>query len=304
MSLTVAQVYSARFGSKLPLPRSVQDNIAKLRITAVAYKSFRPSPKNNSYRVRFEQPKHVSENWREKVLVKYVSRIKDKGDPDYIEVFAILNKVSPTTLKNLSEQAIEIIKKRDEEFRLRVSTLLFDKAISDQMFAGLLADCAVHLNNAFPEIAEDFASQSKMFTTLYDINTTLVYPMSTEPDFDNKVVHWMTQKNKRRGYAKFLTQLFVRNLITEDIMISSIRDVLVELETTAKQEKCEQTEENTTQYVDFLFESAKVLPKNAKDLKKMISNTLTPFLAIPRTELLNLCMRSRFRLEDTLKCVQ
>jgi hypothetical protein len=304
MSLTVAQVYSARFGTKLPLPRSVQDNIAKLRITPVAYKPFRPPPKHNSYRPRVEQPKPVPENWREKVLVKYVSRLKDKGDPDYLEVFAILNKISASTLKNLSEQAIEIIKKRDQEFRLRVSTLLFDKAISEQMFAGLLADCAVLLNNAFPEMSEDFVSQAKMFTKLYDINTTLVYPASTEPDFADKVVHWMTQKNKRRCYAKFLTQLFVRNLITEDIMITSIQDVIVELEVTARQEKCEQTEENTTQYVDFLYESSKVLPKTAKDLKQLISTTITPILAIPRAEVPNLCMRSRFRLEDTLKCVQ
>jgi hypothetical protein len=304
MSLTVAQVYSARFGSKLPLPRSVQDNIAKLRITPVAYKPFRPPPKHNSYRPRVEQPKHISENWREKALSKYVSRIKDKGDPEYLEVFAILNKISASNLKNLSEQAIEIIKKRDQEFRLRVSTLLFDKAISEQMFAGVLADCAVHINNAFPEVTEDLTTQAKMFTKLYDINTTLVYPASSEPDFADKVVHWMTQKNKRRGYAKFLTQLFVRNLITEDIMISSIQDVITELEVTAKQTKCQQGEENTTQYVDFLYESSKVLPKTARDLKQLISSTLTPFLAIPREEFPNLCMRSRFRLEDTLKCVQ
>lgn len=304
MSLTVAQVYSARFGTKLSLPRSVQDNIAKLRITPVSYKPFRPSPKHSTYRTRIDQPKNVSENWREKVLVKYVSRLKEKGDPDYLEVFAILNKISESSLKHLSQQAIEIMRKRDQEFRLRVSTLLFDKAISEQMFAGVLADCAVQLNTTFPEIAEDLTIQAKMFTNLYDINTTLVYPDSSEPDFGDKVVHWMTQKNKRRGYAKFLTQLFVRNLITEDIMITSIRDVITELEVTSKQEKCEQTEENTTQYVDFLYESAKVLPKNANDLKLLISATLTPFLAFPRGELPSLCMRSRFRLEDTLKCVQ
>jgi hypothetical protein len=304
MSLTVAQVYSARFGSKLPLPRSVQDNIAKLRITPVAYKPFRPPPKHTSYRPRVEQPKQISENWREKALSKYVSRLTDKGDRDYFEIFAILNKISVSTLKHLSEQAIEIIRKRDQEFRLRVSTLLFDKAISEQMFAGVLADCAVKLHAEFPEIAEDFATQATMFTTLYDINTTLVYPDSSEPDFADKVVHWMTQKNKRRGYATFLTQLFVRNLITEDIMISSIRDVITELELTAKQAKCQQTEENTTQYVDFLYESSKVLPKTANELKQLISSRLIPFLAVPRTEVPNLCMRSRFRLEDTLKCVQ
>jgi hypothetical protein len=114
----------------------------------------------------------------------------------------------------------------------------------------------------------------------------------------------MKQKDKRRGYAKFLTQLFVRNLVPEDVIVTSIKDVIIEMDTTAKQVKNEQTEENTTQYVDFLFESSKVLPASATELKKTIKIALVEFLAIPRPEVPNLCMRSRFRLEDTLKCVQ
>jgi hypothetical protein len=306
MSLTIAQVYSVRFGVKLPLPKSVQDNIARLRITPVAYKPFRPPPKHGSFR-----PKHdhhmkpaVNENWREKSLSNYVSILKDKGDPDYFEVFSILNKICGSNLNELSKHMIEILHKRDQEFRLRVTTLLFDKAISEHLFAGVLADCAFKLNNEFSEVSVDFATQAKMFTKLYDINTTLTYPISTEPDFADKVVHWMKQKEKRRGYAKFLTQLFVRNLITEDIIVASIKDVINEMIVTAKQTRSEQTEENTTQYVDFLFESSKVLPSSAVELKNTIKSALDEFLAIPRVELPNLCMRSRFRLEDTLKCVQ
>jgi len=56
--------------------------------------------------------------------------------------------------------------------------------------------------------------------------------------------------------------------------------------------------------VDFLFESAKVLPKTALEIRKMISESLGNFLKIPRPDLPSLCMRSRFRAEDTLKCVQ
>jgi len=306
MSLTIAQVYSVRFGVKLPLPKGVQDNIARLRITPVTYKPFRPPPKHGSFRPRHEH--HVKpivlDNWREKALSTYVSLLKDKGDPDYFEVFAILNKISISNLKQLSDQLSEILRNRDQEFRLRVTTLLFDKAISEHLFAGVLADCAVKLNTEFPEISEDFAIQAKMFTKLYDINTTLTYPSVSESDFADKVIHWMKQKDKRRGYAKFLTQLFVRNLITEDIIVASIQDVITEMVSTAKQIKNEQTEENTTQYVDFLFESSKVLPSSAIELKKTIRTALLEFLAIPRPDLPNLCMRSRFRLEDTLKCVQ
>jgi hypothetical protein len=306
MSLTIAQVYSVRFGVKLPLPKSVQDNIAKLRITPVAYKPFRPPPKHGSFRPKHEHHSRsiIPENWREKSLSTYVSILKDKGDPDYFEVFAILNKICVANLKQLSGQLIEILRKRDQEFRLRVTTLLFDKAISEHLFAGVLADCAVQLNIEFSEVSEDFTTQAKMFTKLYDINTTLTYPSLSESNFADKVVHWMKQKDKRRGYAKFLTQLFVRNLVPEDVIVASIKDVIIEMDLTAKQLKNEQTEENTTQYVDFLFESSKVLPASAVELKKTIKNALVEFLAISRPEVPNLCMRSRFRLEDTLKCVQ
>lgn len=303
MSLTVSQVYSVRFGTKLPLPKVVQDNIAKLRIVPTVYKAFRPTAKHNHPRQRFERPE-VVENWREKSLVAYVSKIKDKGDSDYHEIFAILNKVGPSNIEKLASETIGILRKRDEEFRLRVTTLLFDKAISEVMFASVLGDFAVLLNTEFPEVAEDFNIQAKMFTKLYDNNDTLTYPQSTEQDFDSKVILWMKQKQRRRGFAKFLTQLFVRNLINEEIMTNAITDVILEMVSTARQPKSEQTEENTTQYVDFLFESSKVLPSSSTKVKTLINDALSACLATSRTELPSLCMRSRFRLEDTLKCVQ
>jgi hypothetical protein len=303
MSLTVSQVYSVRFGTKLPLPKVVQDNIAKLRIVPTLYKAFRPVPKHGNTRQKYEKPEGV-ENWREKSLAEYVSKIKDKGDPDYHEIFAILNKVGPSNIQKLGSETIEILRKHNQEFRLRVSTLLFDKAINEVMFASVLADFAVLLNSEFPEIAEDFNMQAKMFTKLYDVNDTLTFPQSSEPEFENKVILWMKQKQRRRGFAKFLTQLFVRNLINEEIMKNAIGDVVAEMISTAKQPKTEQTEENTTQYVDFLFESSKLLPSSSHNLKSLISSTLSECLTIPRTELPSLCMRSRFRMEDTLKCVQ
>jgi hypothetical protein len=306
MSLTIAQVYSVRSGAKLSLPKSVQDNIAKLRITPVAYKPFRPPPKHSAFRPRYEaQPKTtISDNWREKSLATYVSKLTDKGDADYHTMFSILNKISVSTMQKLSEEGLEILRKRDQEFRLRVTSLIFDKAITEHMFAGVLADFAVVLNKEFPEISEDFTTQAKMFTKLYDINVTLTYPQVMEPDYDDKVIRWMKQKDKRRGYAKFLTQLFVRNLISEEVITTSIQDVITEMSTSACQPKSEQTEENTTQYIDFLFESSKVLPSSAKSLKLAISTALIDLLKMPRPDLPSLCMRSRFRMEDALKCVQ
>jgi hypothetical protein len=298
MSLTVSQIYGVRFGAKLPLPKSVQDNIAKLRIMPVVYKPFRPA-KHATFR-----PKQEVQNWREKALATYVSKIRDKDDKDYHEVFAILNKLSLQNIQKLSEQAITIISKRDEEFRLRITTLVFNKAITESMYAGILGDFALILQKEFSEVSEDLSTQAKMFTKLYDNNVTLTYPQASEVDFDNKVILWMKQKQTRRGYAKFLTQLFVRNLINEDIMLTSLQDVTQELLVIAKQQKTEQAEENVTQYVDFLFESSKVLPATSIVLKQLIQKAIQEILDIPRPDLPSLSMRSRFRLEDVLKCVQ
>jgi hypothetical protein len=298
MSLTVSQVYSVRFGVKLPLPGLVQDNIAKLRITAAAYKPVRHPPKHH------KQHKHDSENWRIRSIAGYVSRIKDNDDPDYHSIFAMLNKLSASNLLQLSKEASEIIAKRDQEFRLRISTLLFSKAISESMFASLMADLAVKVNESNSELRDDLILQASMFPKLYDINTTLTYPSSSEPDYDNKVVLWMKQKDKRRGYAKFLTQLFIRDLITEELMVSSVENVISELKSIAKQPRTEQTDENTTQFVDFLFESAKLLPVRAVVIRNLMKSSLTEVLAIPRHDVPSLGMRSRFRLEDALKCVQ
>jgi hypothetical protein len=87
-------------------------------------------------------------------------------------------------------------------------------------------------------------------------------------------------------------------------MLTSLQDVTQELLVIAKQQKTEQAEENVTQYVDFLFESSKVLPPTSIVLKQLIQRAIQEILDIPRPDLPSLSMRSRFRLEDVLKCVQ
>jgi hypothetical protein len=299
MSLTVAQVYGVRFAEKLSLPKIVQDNIAKLRITPVAFKPFRPPPRT-AFRGKPAQP----ENWRENALVEAVRRVKERDDPEYDEVFSSLNKIAPRTLDKLSEKITMNIKKRDEIFRLRVTTLLFDMAISQSGYAILMADCSKKLVDEIPDIREDLFAQTEMFPKLYNMTETLTYPSSEEAGYTDKVVEWMKLKDKRRGYAKFITQLFVRNLVDEKTVGECMTHVSADLIGMAKQEKTEQSEENTTQYVDFLFETAKILPTTAKNLRVLMAGFIKSVLDIPRTELPSLNMRSRFKLEDGIKCVQ
>lgn len=295
MSLTVAQVYGVRFAEKLSLPKIVQDNIAKLRITPVVFKPFRPPPR---------APYRPKENWRENALVEAVRRVKERDDPEYDEVFSSLNKIAPRTLDKLSEKIVLNIKKRDDIFRLRVTTLLFDMAISQSGYSILMSDCAKKLATDIPEIQEDLVAQTEMFPKLYNMTETLIYPSSEEAGYADKVVEWMKLKDKRRGYAKFMTQLFVRDLVTEQTVAECMTHVSADLVAMAKQPKTEQSEENTTQYVDFLFETAKILPASAKSLRALMNLFIQTVLDIPRIELPSLNMRSRFKLEDAIKCVQ
>jgi hypothetical protein len=303
MSLTVAQIYSVRFGTKLSLPKSVQDNIAKLRIVPVAFKPLRQPLQKHV------QPRHkqtgVPDNWREKVLAEYVSKLRDKdGDPDYYEVFGNLNKVAPANLSKLSSDTSAIILKRDEQFRLRVSTLMFNKAITEPTFSSVIADFAKILVETSPEIVEDLHTQIMLFPKLYDTAETITYPTSDDPDFDNKVVKWFGQKEKRRGYSKFMTQLFVRSLVSEEVIHNSIKHVVEDLNETARQKHTSMSEENTTHLVDFLFECGKALPVTSTKLRTLLCESAKECLKVPRPELPSLCMRSRFKLEDLVKCVQ
>jgi len=282
-----------RFIQKIDLPEIIKQNIAKLRLVPASY---RPA--------RYVKKVVEQSNWREKVLVEYVRRIRETEDPDYDQMFAIFNKVAKANLDPLSQEAVGILKKRDQEFRLRVSTLLFDKAIKGSFYAGIMSELAVKLNSAIPEISEDLCAQASMFGTLYDMSGTLVFPRADEEGFEDKIVSWSKQKDVRRGYSRFLTHLYTVQLIPSKILHESMQKVLGDLDDTVVQAKTELSEENVTQYADFLFEIAKLLPKTAVELRGLIQTRVDAVLKRPRSELPSLNMRSRFKLEDTYKCVQ
>jgi hypothetical protein len=295
MDVTSALLYSVRFVEKIDLPQIIKDNISKLRLVPAAYRQgkFTRTP------VKQEQT-----NWRHKVLVDYVRRIREVADPDYEQIFSIFNKVAKPTLETLTNEAIEILKKKDKEFRLRVSTLLFDKAIRGSFYAGIMSEVAFKLNSVIPEISEDLESQASMFGTLYDMSDTITFPKDGEENYDDKIIQWSKQKDIRRGYSRFLTHLYICNLVSGKILQESMQKVLQDLDETIVQPKSEKSEENVTQYSDFLFEIAKLLPKTAVELRGLIQTRVDIIVKRPRSELPSLNMRSRFKLEDTFKCVQ
>lgn len=298
MVLTVADIYSVRFCAKLPLPQGVKDSIARLRITPAPYKPVKLFNHRGSYRNhnKLTTPAEA-ENWRKDALMDIVRRVREREDPEYSEIFSIFNKISPGNIEKLSADAVGYIQKRDETFRLRVTALLFDKAITQPSFSGVMSECARLLNIAIPEVGDDLQVQVSMFPKLYDMNDTITFPDSSQADFDDKVVLWMKQKEKRRGYAKFMMELHNKELIGEEIVKQGLDQVIVELSETIRQPSKDKTVENASQFVDFLFELSKTIKGSLKEnLKLSIQN----LLAIPRAEVPSLNMRCRFKLEDAV----
>lgn len=298
MAITVSDVYSVRFGAKLALPRIVQEYIAKLRVTPAPYKPVRVFKKHNHHRHHNNTNTQDWERIRESALEDYVRKIKQQDDKEYAEIFRILNKIAPSNVEQLSAEAIDLIQKRDNDFRLRISILLFDKAITQPGFSGVMAECARFLNMAISEIAEDLQLQITMFPRLYNMNETITIPESTDPTYDEKVIAWTKQKDKRRGYAKFMMELFAKELIKEDVVKVSLDSVVADLDKTAKEPKTPLTEENVSQFVTFVFESSKIVKG---ELKQSLAESVQKILSTPKAELPSLNMRSKFKLEDALK---
>jgi hypothetical protein len=307
MSLTVAQVYSARFGVKLSLPKSVQDNIARLRITPVAYKPFRPPPRNPR---KYEQKRHEDSNWRMNVLREAVSAInlktQENYNENYVNIVAILNKMVMSNVGEFTDEICSKLDAEDETIRLKVSTFIFNKAITENSFANLMAECVTRLAERIPEIQEDILFQIQLFPTMYNTSESLLFPQKEDPEFTEKVFAYFKQKEKKRGYAKFMTELLIRKFVSEDTILKSVEDVLQDMEDTSRKPACQQTEENLINLTTFLFETIKVIPpKTNGKIRSLVREFCTKFLKIPATELPSFTKRCKFKIMDTIdECVK
>lgn len=289
MALTSALIFSVRNSPKLPLPIKIQEMISKLRINPVPYKPRvqRPTRSNAS----------SSENWRETKLLDF-KKITKNDDTDYNSILSLINKVAPSNVDKLSAEAIEILQKRDEEFRLSVSLLLFNKAITQPEFISVMVKFSAKINDTIPEVGEDFVTQVAMFSRLYDMEQTIVFPSIDSSDFNDKVIEWNKQKEKKRGFAKFIMELFENGVIPEDSVLTVLKEVVSEINETARQPKNDQIVENVKSFSLFLFESSKILKGGIKEYLKENISTL---ISIPKEEVPSLNMFSRIKLENALK---
>lgn len=282
--MDIETIYAARSLPRDELPQSILEIIAKLKI------SFKPAFRRPPPRRRHDREEHA--NWREHALVEAVRKVREKDDADYDSVSAIINKVSKQNYTKLVGELLEILGKRDALFRLRVTTLLFDRGIRQNFFAPIMADVYVEILKSFPDASEDLAVQIQMFDKLYDTENVTLLPLSSDPNFNDAVIAWTKQKEMKRGFAVYLAELYSRAIVSQDTMMGIVRVVLDDLLASIRAPKTSAVEEHVDALARFLFAVAPKVP---------IRTEISALLAIPRPECPSLTMKSRFCLEDAAK---
>jgi len=280
--MDISTIYAARALPRPSLAEDVLTLISKLKI------SFKPA-----FRRTRRPMGHVAEtNWREAALVDAVRKVREKDDADYDEISAAMNKLSKTNYTKLMTDVLERLKKRDEAFRLRVTTLLFDRGVRQTFFATMMADAYKDIAAAHPEALADLAIQTAMFDKLYDMDNVTLVPASTDPGYNDAIIAWTKQKETKRGFAVYVSELYSRGLVPEETMAGFLASVLDELTTSIRSAKTPANEEHVDALARFLFA---VAPKVA------LKQPLGVILQLPRSECPSLSMKSRFKLEDATK---
>ncbi len=285
--MDIATIYSARALPRPSLSEDVLHLISKLKI------SFKP-PFRRVYHGggRRAAGGGAADNWREAALVDAVRKVREKDDPDYDEVSSSINKLSKANYTKLMTTILEKLKARDEPFRLRVTTLLFDRGVRQTFFATLMADAYKDIAGAYPEALQDLATQTTMFDRLYDTGNVTIVPASTDPGYDEAIIAWTKQKEIKRGFAVYVSELYSRGLVREYTMAGFLRTVMDELGASIRAPKTDANEEHVDALVRFLF---------AVSTKVALKAALTAVLGIPRPDTPSLSMKNRFKLEDAAK---
>jgi len=301
MTLTPATLLSMKDTiTLLALPSSVQDTIASLQLAPVQ-QGFVKKPK---FQKPVRRPAHgadVQSNWRAEALVLARQRHRDVADVDYAEVFAALNKLTKQNYEKLSAQVLAVLQRRlgDNEFRLRVVTLVFGKGTENVLYSDLFANLLIGMRDAHEDIAEDLGHVCNIDTwrALY-ADDVILLPPATDPGFDDAVVKWTKQKDRRRGFSRFMTELYLREMIDATCVRSAIQTILDDLQESVAAQKTPQTEEYVNQLSTFVFDTAKAL--KGKEIAAPIKEVTAQIVSNAKT-LTCLPMRAKFKIDDASK---
>ena len=283
--MDIATLYSLRSSPRPPLDEPIQQIISKLKI------SFKPT---------FRRPAPVKRpasesaaNWRELALVTLHRKAREKDDADYDEINAFINKLTKQTYAKMMTNILDKLSKRDEMFRLRVTTLLFDRGCTQTFYASLMADTYAEIAQTYPDAKADLLTQVSMFDTLYATSNVTIVPAHTDEGYGDAIIAWTKQKEKKRTFAVYVAELYARGLLPQSVMSVFVKTVADDLLECVRHTKVAQTEEHVDCLVRFMFAVASRVPEVKVHIRAVLS--------IPKAETPCLNMKSKFKLEDALK---
>ena len=290
--LTPEHIYGMRNTELLTLPDVIRKVIDSIYLQPTAPPAFRKTGRR------------LEGNWRSRILVEFHSKLKDTDDPEYTALRMTLNKLVKSNIEMVIKELLKGMETRAVEpelFRLRIVNLLFNQGITMPSYSALIADVCKAFIQAHPDAKEDLAANCNMdaLNTMFNMSETMTFPSSELPGFDDLVCKWNKQRERRRGFIIFVSDLFARNLVSIEVMKSAVDLVLPDLETNMRSPATPLIAENVDQTVTFLFEMMRAIKDTP--IGKEIKERLSPLLAAPRAELPCLGMRSRFKMEDILK---
>jgi hypothetical protein len=131
-----------------------------------------------------------------------------------------------------------------------------------------------------------------MFATLYNTDNVTMVPSCTDPGYEEAIIRWTKQKETKRGFAVYVSELYARGLVPEETMAGFLKTVFDELRDSIREAKTEPNEEHVDALVRFLFAVATKVP---------IRTSIAAIVAIPKAETPSLSFKSRFKLEDAAK---
>ena len=286
-------LYSFRSAVHLSIPSAVLDMISAMQLAPVA-PIYIKKPKKFAVQRRNPQ----DDSWRRDIITELKATIRLKDDPAYEVIIGIVNKVVASNLKDKTKTISETIGKRDETFRMRVVNFIFDRGVSMPFYAKLLADMFAQLCEALPAVHDDLQIYCSLdtFNKMFDQSKTISFPDLTtmsKSQFEDELCIWHKQKELRRGFGVFASELHTRGLISETLLHEAVGTVISDFEENIRKPKNEVVSESVDQVVTLLSEMAKLFGKDS-----FISDKAKQILAIPKADTPCLGMRSRFKLDD------
>lgn len=295
--------YEAKMTEMLEIPDAVRAVIAGMEALPVAPVYVRRAPAAGAGRGQARavpvSAADAEASWRRSTIHAIRNSERQKDDPDYEKIIAIVNKIVDKTLAAKMAEVVGILGTRDAEFRVRVVNFIFDRGVRTPFYAKLLASLIKGLGAAIPAVEEDIVvfCSVETFNVMFG-GEIIPYPKSSDEAYDDKVCAWHKHREVRRGFGVFALELFTQGIVSEEMIADSIKTAIDDLEeTVCNEDAAVKTEmaERADQIVNFMTEVVKVVGNN------VVKTQIEKILTIPKATAKCLGMRSRFRLEDLLK---